>query len=198
MKRTVDLVICLIALGLLSPILLLTAFAVRITTGKPVIFRQLRAGKDGVSFCLYKFRSMNDATDQNGNLLHDSKRLTTVGKLIRKTSIDELPSLINVLKGEMSIVGPRPLLVSYVSRYSEAHLRRLDVKPGITGWAQVNGRQNLLFSKRFELDLWYVDNQCLSLDAKIIFLTMKKVLLSEGVQSGQDIKEVDDLGLWDP
>lgn len=197
MKRTLDLIVSTTALALLSPILLFVALAVRTTMGKPMLFRQLRAGKDRIPFYLYKFRSMSNATDQSGNLLPDSRRLTRLGNLLRKTSIDELPSLINVLKGEMSIVGPRPLLCSYVPKYSKVHLRRLDVKPGITGWAQINGRQSLTFSKRFELDLWYIDNQTVWLDAKIMLLTVNKVLRSEGFKSTQNIKEVDDLGLSD-
>jgi sugar transferase EpsL len=168
---------------------------VRIKHGSPVIFCQQRPGLNGKPFMMYKFRTMTEDRDAAGKLLQDADRLTPFGRFLRSTSLDELPELINVLKGEMSLVGPRPLLMEYLDKYTVTQSRRHEVRPGITGWAQVNGRQNVKFSKRFEYDVWYVDHQSLFLDLKILFLTFFRVLKSDGVKSGQDVKEIDDLGL---
>jgi len=160
-----------------------------------VLFRQQRPGLGGRPFAIYKFRTMTDARDQQGQLLPDAERLTPFGRFLRSTSLDELPELWNVLQGDMSLVGPRPLLMQYLSRYTPEQARRHEVRPGITGWAQVNGRQTILFSKRLELDIWYVDHVSLSLDLKIILLTIPRAIASHGVVLGQEVTEVDDLGL---
>ncbi|MCD8194454.1 MAG: sugar transferase, partial [Tannerellaceae bacterium] len=150
-------------------------------------FLQKRPGKKGRIFKVIKFKTMTDAKDQEGNLLPDDKRITPLGKFIRSTSLDELPQLINVLKGDMSLIGPRPLLVQYLSLYNEQQKRRHEVKPGITGWAQVNGRNDISWQKKFELDVWYVDNISFLLDFKILFLTIKKVIVREGVTSATNV-----------
>lgn len=196
MKRVFDFIAASIGLLLLSPLLLVVSFFVRNRLGSPVLFRQVRPGLHGVPFKIYKFRTMTDKRDENGILLSDAERLTPFGRFLRSSSLDELPELFNVLKGEMSLVGPRPLLVEYLERYTPDQARRHEVRPGITGWAQVNGRQNIKFSKRLEYDVWYVDHQSFFLDMKILFLTFYRVLQQEGVKSGQDIQEVDDLGLY--
>jgi sugar transferase EpsL len=197
-KRIVDLAMSISALVLLSPVLLATACAVRIWLGSPVLFRQQRPGLHGRPFVLYKFRTMTDARDTCGSLLPDKDRLTKLGRFLRATSLDELPELINVLRGEMSIVGPRPLLIQYLDRYTPEQARRHQVRPGITGWAQINGRQSILFSKRLELDVWYVDHVSASLDSRIILLTIPRAMQSSGVILGQDVADVDDLGLSKP
>lgn len=166
---------------ILLPLLALTALLVAIFLGRPVIFSQKRAGYRGQTFTLYKFRSMTDARDSDGNVLSDEKRLNLFGKLLRATSLDELPELLNVLKGEMSLIGPRPLLVSYLPRYNAAQARRHDVLPGITGWAQVNGRNNVSWEIKFKLDVWYVDHWSLWLDISILFKTAWKVISREGI-----------------
>lgn len=194
-KRIFDLLASVPGLLFISPGVLLIAFLVRIKLGSPVIFCQVRPGLHGQPFTMYKFRTMTEERDSNGELLSDAKRLTPFGKLLRSTSLDELPALINVIKGEMSLVGPRPLLMEYLPKYTPVQGRRHDVFPGITGLAQINGRQNITFSRRLEYDIWYVDNQSLLLDLKILFLTFYRVLQREGVKSGQDVQEVDDLGL---
>jgi sugar transferase EpsL len=194
MKRGFDFFSAFVGLILLSPIMALVALLVRVNLGAPVLFRQKRPGLNGKLFTMYKFRTMNDRRDTDGNLLSDADRLTPFGRFLRSSSLDELPELFNVLKGEMSLVGPRPLLWEYLERYTPEQARRHEVRPGITGWAQVNGRQNIKFSKRLEYDVWYVDHQSFVLDLKILFLTFYRVLQQEGVKSGQDIQEVDDLG----
>jgi sugar transferase EpsL len=195
LKRAIDLLVSITLLILLSPVLSLTALGVWIKLGRPIIFRQQRPGLHGRPFTLIKFRTMTDASDAQGNLLPDAERLTSFGCFLRSSSLDELPELINVLRGEMSLVGPRPLLMEYLERYTPEQRRRHEVKPGITGWAQVNGRQSISFSKRLAYDIWYVDHRCLTLDLKIMLFTLSKVLTGDGVRLGQDIREVDDLGL---
>lgn len=186
MKRTFDFIVSLGALIILSPIILITAFLIRIKIGSPVIFKQERPGLKGNPFYVYKFRTMTDERDDNGILLSDDIRLTSFGKLLRKLSLDELPQLVNVLKGEMSFVGPRPLLMEYMNLYNERQLKRHYVRPGITGWAQVNGRNAISWEKKFEYDVWYVENRSFFLDIKIIFMTVLKVFKSEGIsQDGQ-------------
>jgi sugar transferase EpsL len=180
-KRCFDLALTVPGLIVLSLVFLLIALLVRVKLGTPVLFRQQRPGKGGRPFYLCKFRSMTDARDAQGNLLPDSERLPRFGQLLRATSLDELPELWNVLKGEMSLVGPRPLLMEYLPLYSPEQRRRHDVPPGITGWAQVNGRNALDWPQRFELDTWYVENCSLWLDIKILLLTVKKVLVREGI-----------------
>lgn len=182
-KRLLDIVLSGGALLALSPVLVVTAVLVRTKLGSPVIFRQARPGKNGEIFHLYKFRSMTDERDENGELLPDEIRLTSFGKNLRSLSLDELPELINILKGEMSIVGPRPLLVKYLPLYSERQSHRHDVTPGLTGWAQVNGRNAISWEEKFELDLWYVENISFLLDVKIIFMTVMKVLRREGISA---------------
>lgn len=176
LKRMLDIVISIMALVLLSPILLIVAVLVRKNLGSPILFRQMRPGMHHRSFNMLKFRSMKDGTDKDGNLLPDAQRLPRFGQLLRASSLDELPGLINVIKGDMSIVGPRPLLIEYLPLYDDIQTRRHEVRPGITGWAQVNGRNAISWEKKFEYDVWYVDNQSLWLDIKIILLTVIKVL----------------------
>lgn len=180
-KRIFDLLLAALGLVILSPVLLLAAISTRIFHGSPVIFAQKRPGLKGAAFHIYKFRTMTDARDENGNLLPDAKRLTRLGLFFRSSSLDELPELFNVLRGEMSIVGPRPLLMQYLERYSPEQARRHDALPGITGWAQVNGRNALTWEDKFRLDVWYVDHWSLWLDIKIIFLTIWKVFKREGI-----------------
>ncbi len=185
-KRLFDLILASLSLILLSPLLLLTALAVRLGLGKPVLFRQPRPGYKGRIFTLYKFRTMRDVLAPDGTPLPDERRLTALGRFLRATSLDELPELINVLRGEMSLVGPRPLLVKYLPLYTPEQMRRHDVLPGITGWAQINGRNTLTWQEKFRLDVWYVDHWSLWLDVKILFLTVWKVLRREGIsQPGQ-------------
>ena len=180
-KRVLDLTVTLPALVVLSPLLGTIALLVRLSLGRPVFFRQQRPGLHGKPFTLYKFRTMTDARDDQGNPLPDAARLTSLGRFLRATSLDELPELFNVLKGEMSLVGPRPLLMRYLDRYTPEQMRRHEVKPGITGWAQVNGRNALTWEQKFALDVWYVDHQSLWLDVKILFLTVWHVLRREGI-----------------
>ncbi len=180
-KRLFDLLFTTLALVILSPFLLITAVLVRIFHGKPVIFAQKRPGYQGMPFSIYKFRTMTDARDRNGNLRPDAERLTRLGRFLRSSSLDELPELFNVLRGEMSIVGPRPLLMQYLERYTPEQARRHEVLPGITGWAQVNGRNALTWDDKFRLDVWYVDHWSLWLDIRIIFLTIWKVFKREGI-----------------
>jgi sugar transferase EpsL len=166
---------------LFVPILLLLFPLLSILVGFPVLFKQSRPGKNGIPFTIYKFRTMTDEKDEFGNLLPDIKRLTRFGSFLRRTSLDELPELFNVLKGEMSLVGPRPLLIDYLPLYSPEQARRHEVKPGITGWAQINGRNSLSWQEKFEMDVWYVDHVSFWLDIKILFLTIWKVLKREGI-----------------
>ncbi|WP_322507095.1 sugar transferase [Anaerolinea sp.] len=185
-KRLFDLTLAVLALVLLSPVLLFTALAVRLGLGKPVLFRQPRPGYRGRVFTLYKFRTMRDALAPDGTPLPDDQRLTPLGRFLRATSLDELPELFNVLKGEMSLVGPRPLLVKYLPLYTPEQMRRHEVLPGITGWAQINGRNALSWQDKFRLDVWYVDHWSFWLDVKILILTVWKVLRREGInQPGQ-------------
>jgi sugar transferase EpsL len=185
-KRLFDLFFSLLALLILSPILLLTALLVRAFLGTPILFKQQRPGYKGRPFFIYKFRSMRDAADRAGNPLPDSERLTRFGRILRSLSLDELPELFNILRGEMSFVGPRPLLTEYLPLYSPEQARRHDVVPGLTGWAQVNGRNALDWSTRFKLDVWYVDNWSFWLDIKIILMTVWKTVSREGInQQGQ-------------
>ncbi len=189
-KRVLDITLSLLALIILAPVLGVLGTLVRVKLGPPVLFRQQRPGLHGKPFVLYKFRTMTDARDEQGHLLPDSERLTPFGRFLRSTSLDELPELWNVLKGEMSLVGPRPLLMRYLDRYTPEQMRRHDVKPGITGWAQVNGRNALTWEKKFELDVWYVDHLSLGLDLKILALTFWKTLKREGIsQPGQATME---------
>lgn len=182
-KRLFDLALTIPLLAGLSPVLVLVAFLVRRDLGSPVLFRQTRPGLHGRLFVMYKFRTMQEVRDEEGNLLPDERRITPLGRLLRRASLDELPELFNVLKGEMSLVGPRPLLVEYLERYTPEQARRHEVRPGVTGWAQVNGRNALSWEDRFALDLWYVDNQSLWLDLKILWLTLIKVLRGEGISA---------------
>lgn len=175
-KRVLEFIIAFIGLILASPILLVVAILVKTKLGSPILFRQQRVGLNGEIFEMVKFRTMRDATDLEGNPLPDEERLTKFGQLLRKTSLDELPELWNVLKGDMSLVGPRPLLVEYLPLYSTEQMKRHDVRPGITGYAQVNGRNNISWTKKFELDVYYVENFSLWLDMKILFQTVAKVL----------------------
>lgn len=186
-KRGLDILLSALALIVLSPVLAVTAVLVRIKLGGPVIFRQARPGKDGKVFNLYKFRSMTDEKDEDGNLLPDEVRLTSFGKKLRSTSLDELPELWNILKGNMSIVGPRPLLVRYLPLYNEEQRHRHDVRPGLTGWAQVNGRNTLSWEDKFRYDVEYVRNISFALDVKIVFLTVKKVFSREGISSADSV-----------
>ena len=180
-KRVFDLLVSGAALILFSPLLILLVILVRIFLGSPVIFRQARPGLRGQLFECMKFRTMTDARDEAGQLLPDADRLTTIGRFLRSSSLDELPELFNVLSGEMSLVGPRPLLASYMPRYSVEQMRRHEVKPGITGWAQINGRNALDWDRKFELDLWYVDHQSLWLDLSILARTVWQVVCRHGI-----------------
>lgn len=183
-KRIFDLALAVPGLILLSPIMLLVAAAVALGLGRPVFFTQVRPGLHGRPFRMYKFRTMTEARDGRSNLLPDAQRLTPLGRFLRSTSLDELPELWNVIRGEMSLVGPRPLLMEYLDRYTPEQARRHEVKPGITGWAQVNGRNALTWEDRFKLDVWYVDHASLLLDLKILFITIIKVLRREGITAG--------------
>jgi lipopolysaccharide/colanic/teichoic acid biosynthesis glycosyltransferase len=182
-KRGFDIGLALLAMLLFSPILLVVAVLVRLKLGSPVLFRQVRPGRDGVPFRMVKFRSMTDARDAQGRLLADAERLTRFGRFLRASSLDELPEIWNVLLGHMSIVGPRPLLMEYLTLYSPWQARRHEVRPGITGWAQVNGRNALSWEQKFELDLWYVDHQSFMLDFRIFWLTFAKIARPRGINS---------------
>jgi sugar transferase EpsL len=182
-KRCTDIVGAGLGLIVLSPFLVITAIAVWVRLGRPIIFKQMRPGLNGKPFYMYKFRTMTNEKDQQGNLLPDEQRLTRLGRFLRSASLDELPELFNVLKGDMSLVGPRPLLMQYLDRYTSEQVRRHEVKPGITGWAQVNGRNAITWEEKFALDVWYVDNWSLWLDMKILFLTLVKVLKREGINA---------------
>lgn len=181
MKRSFDFASALALIVLLSPLLVLTAITVAINMGRPVLFRQLRPGLQGAPFQVMKFRTMGDARGADGELMPDAARLTSLGKFLRRTSLDELPQLFNVLRGEMSLVGPRPLLMEYLPLYSAEQMRRHDVRPGITGWAQVCGRNALSWEDKFALDIWYVDHHSFWLDMKILAMTVGKVWSGSGV-----------------
>ena len=182
-KRLFDIIASASGLIFLSPVFLILIYLIRKNLGEPVFFTQERPGKDGKPFKMIKFRSMRDAVDQDGNPLPDSERLTPFGKKLRATSLDELPELWNVLKGEMSLVGPRPLLMSYLPLYNEFQNRRHEMRPGVTGWAQVNGRNALSWDEKFAHDIWYIDHYSFWLDMKILFLTVKKVFIKEGISA---------------
>jgi len=181
LKRFVDITLALLGLVVLLPVVLLVACGVRWKLGAPILFSQVRPGLQGKPFKMVKFRSMRDAFDANGKPLSDLQRMTSFGSFLRSSSLDELPELWNVLKGEMSLVGPRPLLMEYLPLYSAEQYRRHEVRPGVTGWAQINGRNALSWEEKFRLDVWYVDNQSFWLDMKILFLTFKKVLVRDGI-----------------
>ncbi len=183
MKRLFDFLVSLTALILLSPIIALVAWKIRKNLGSPVLFRQTRPGLNGKPFEMVKFRTMKDAVDEQGNTLPDSERMTPFGDKLRNSSLDELPELWNVLKGEMSLVGPRPLLMHYLTLYSPEQARRNEVRPGVTGWAQINGRNAISWEEKFKLDVWYVDNRSFWLDIKILLLTVKKVFVKEGISA---------------
>lgn len=180
-KRLFDILFSLLVLIMLSPVFLIVAILVRINLGSPILFTQERVGLNNDVFKMYKFRTMKDGKDKNGNLLPDSERLTKFGKILRSTSLDELPEFINILKGDMSLIGPRPLLVEYLSLYSNEQIKRHNVLPGLTGWAQINGRNTISWSEKFKLDVWYVENWSISLDIKIFFLTIYKVFRRDGI-----------------
>ena len=182
-KRLFDIVASASGLIFLSPVFLILAYLIRKNLGAPVFFTQERPGKDGKPFKMIKFRSMRDAVDKDGNPLPDSERLTPFGKKLRATSLDELPELWNVLKGDMSLVGPRPLLMSYLPLYNDFQFRRHEMRPGVTGWAQVNGRNALSWDEKFAHDIWYIDHYSFWLDMKILFLTVKKVFIKEGISA---------------
>ena len=183
MKRIFDFLVAFFALLTLLPVVIVVAVLIRFKLGSPILFTQDRPGLKGKIFKMMKFRSMLDAKDKQGNLLPDDERMTKFGAFLRSTSLDELPGLFNVLKGDMSLVGPRPLLVQYLPLYSSEQARRHNVRPGITGWAQVNGRNAISWEQKFKLDVWYVDNQSLLLDFKILLLTVKKVFVREGISA---------------
>ena len=183
MKRTLDILGAGIGLVLFGPLLAYIVWRISRDVGSPTIFRQIRPGKHGVAFQMVKFRTMRDASGPDGTPLSDSERMSPLGTKLRATSLDELPELWNVLKGEMSLVGPRPLLMEYLSLYSDEQSRRHEVRPGVTGWAQVNGRNAISWEEKFALDVWYVDNRTIWLDFKIIWITVKKVLIREGISA---------------
>lgn len=186
-KRILDIISSLLAIIILSPLLAVTAVIVKTKLGSPVLFKQERPGKDEKIFTLMKFRTMTDERDENGELLPDEVRLTKFGKFLRSTSIDELPELFNILKGDMSVIGPRPLLVKYLPRYNEHQHRRHEVRPGLSGWAQVNGRNSISWEEKFDLDVEYVDNYSLSKDINILFMTVMSVIKRDGINSDNDV-----------
>jgi len=187
MKRLFDLVIGILSLIILFPIVIITAVLVRFKLGSPILFTQERPGLNGKLFKMMKFRTMLDALDNKGNPLPDVQRMTGFGGLLRSTSLDELPGLFNVIKGDMSLVGPRPLLVQYLALYNKEQARRHNVRPGITGWAQVNGRNAITWEEKFKFDVWYVENKSFWLDLKILLLTIKKVLVKEGISADGEV-----------
>ncbi|RPA63835.1 sugar transferase [Shewanella frigidimarina] len=186
-KRFFDFSVALSALLLLLPIIIIVAVCIRLKLSSPILFTQDRPGLNGKVFKMMKFRSMLDGKDKSGNLLPDDERMTNFGSFLRSTSLDELPGLFNVLKGDMSLVGPRPLLVQYLSLYNTEQARRHNVRPGITGWAQVNGRNAISWEQKFKLDVWYIDNQSFLLDLKILLLTVKKVFIREGIRAEGEV-----------
>jgi sugar transferase EpsL len=194
-KRLVDVVGAALGLVMLSPVLAMAALAVLRSVGRPILFNQVRTGLHGKSFRIYKFRTMRPPREGEVWFRTDDERLSRAGRLLRRTSIDELPELWNVIRGEMSLVGPRPLLPEYLAAYTPEQARRHEMRPGITGWAQVQGRQSIPFSRRLELDVWYIDHFSLPLDLRILTMTVRDVLLTRGVKPGQNIDEIDDLNL---
>jgi sugar transferase EpsL len=195
-KRIIDLVLAGVLSILFSPLLIAVFVLVRAKDGKPVIYKHRRPGLHGKLFTIYKFRTMTDQRDENGVSLPDLRRLTPLGRILRSFSLDEWPELFNVIRGDMSLVGPRPLLKEYINRYTAEQSRRHEVRPGITGWAQIHGRNNLKFSQRLALDVWYVDNRSLWLDLKILAITALKVVLRDGARTDQVVSEIDDIGLY--
>ena len=187
MKRVFDLLLATLLIVIFSPFMVITALLVFFKIGRPILFKQIRPGLNKKLFTIYKFRTMTNDRDENGELLPDNKRLTEIGKFIRKTSLDELPQLFNVLKGDMSFVGPRPLLVEYLELYNNKQQRRHEVKAGITGWAQVNGRNAISWEQKFEYDVWYVDNQSFLLDMKILWMTFLKVIKRSDTSSATSV-----------
>jgi lipopolysaccharide/colanic/teichoic acid biosynthesis glycosyltransferase len=185
-KRTFDIALSVVLLILLMPLLAAVAFLVMIKIGRPVFFRQMRPGRDGKPFEMVKFRTMLETTDSDGRSLSDAERMTAFGRVLRSSSLDELPELINVLRGDMSLVGPRPLLMQYLPLYSTEQARRHEVRPGITGWAQVNGRNALSWTEKFAYDVWYVDNHSFMLDLRILILTVLKVVRRHGISAAND------------
>lgn len=198
LKRAVDIAGALVGLLLLSPVIASAALAVRISMGRPVLFRQVRPGLNERPFTMVKFRTMADARDASGKLLSDGERLTRTGRFLRSTSLDELPELWNVLVGEMSLVGPRPLLTAYLGRYSPEQARRHHVKPGVTGWAQINGRNAISWDEKFELDIWYVDHQSIWLDLRILMATVLQVVRRKGINSAESATMPEFIGLKRP
>ena len=196
-KRCIDIVGAGLGLIVLSPVLAVVALAIWMQMGRPVMFRQMRPGLNGQAFSMYKFRTMSNKRDNQGNLLPDEQRLTSLGKFLRKTSLDELPEFFNVLKGDMSLVGPRPLLMQYLERYTLEQARRHEVKPGITGWAQVNGRNAICWEEKFALDIWYVENCSLWLDIKIMAMTIGKVLRREGISAQGEATMPEFMGVYE-
>ena len=186
-KRLIDIVVSVVFILCFWWLYIVLALLIKIKLGGPVLFKQERPGLNGKIFTMYKFRSMTDGRDKNGKLLSDSERLTSFGRVLRATSLDEIPEFFNVLKGDMSLVGPRPLLVEYLPRYNEFQARRHEVKPGITGWAQINGRNAISWEDKFKYDVEYVVNQSFLMDLKILFLTVKKVVVRENINQGQDV-----------
>ncbi|MCG8295057.1 sugar transferase [Pseudomonas entomophila] len=187
LKRLFDVVAASLGLLILSPVIAIVALLIRRRLGSPVLFRQVRPGLDGKPFEMVKFRTMRDAMDSQGNPLPDDQRMTPFGAFLRSSSLDELPELWNVIKGDMSLVGPRPLLMEYVPLYDDEQVRRHEVRPGVTGWAQINGRNALSWEEKFKLDVWYVDNRSLWLDLKIIFLTIRKVVVRDGISAEGEV-----------
>lgn len=186
-KRLIDIVVSVVFILCFWWLYIVLALLIKIKLGGPVLFKQERPGLNGKIFTMYKFRSMTDGRDKNGKLLSDSERVTSFGRVLRATSLDEIPEFVNVLKGDMSLVGPRPLLVEYLPRYNEFQARRHEVKPGITGWAQINGRNAISWEDKFKYDVEYVLNQSFLMDLKILFLTVKKVVVRENINQGQDV-----------
>ena len=186
-KRILDFIISLVALIILSPLMLIIYILVKINLGGPAFFLQERVGKDNKVFKMIKFRTMRDARDKNGNLLSDNERVTKLGSFLRSFSLDELPELINIIRGDMSLIGPRALLVQYLGLYNDEQIRRHEVLPGLTGWAQINGRNSITWREKFELDVWYVDNWSIWLDIKIFFLTFWKVIKREGINQSETV-----------
>lgn len=185
-KRFFDLMVAFLALVIFSPALLIVALLVRVYHGAPILFKQLRPGYKGIPFYIYKFRTMTNRVDAQGNLLPDAERLTRLGRILRATSLDEVPEFLNVLRGDLSLVGPRPLLMKYLPLYNVEQMRRHEVLPGITGWAQINGRNDISWPEKFQLDLWYVDHWSFWLDLKILWLTIWKVFKREGINQGDE------------
>ena len=186
-KRIIDIILSAIGLILLSPILVIVSILIRLKLGSPIFFTQDRVGKENKVFKIIKFRTMKDVRDVNGNLIPEYKRRTSFGNKLRELSIDEIPELINILKGDMSLVGPRPLLVDYLQYYNDEQIKRHNVLPGLTGWAQVNGRNSITWKEKFKLDLWYVNNYSLKLDIKIVFMTIYKFLKRDGINQGTEV-----------